>query len=64
MEGNTPEHAKTSQSVQDYAPHSHSIVLSHRNALIFRGKFFLRILKNRIPDPSEICALEIKGEFR
>ena len=44
--------------------YSHSIVLSHGNALIFRGKFFLRILKNRIPDPSEICTLEIKGEFR
>jgi hypothetical protein len=44
--------------------HSHSIVLSDDNALIYQRNFFLRILKNRIPDPSEICALEIKGEFR
>ncbi|MET4291218.1 hypothetical protein ABIB06_002567 [Bradyrhizobium sp. LB8.2] len=27
-------------------------------------KFFLHAMKNRLPDPSEICALEFKGEFR
>jgi hypothetical protein len=45
-------------------PHSHSIVLSHDNALIFQRKFFPRTMKNRLPDPSEIRALEFKGEFR
>ena len=42
----------------------HSIVLNYGNALIFQRKFFLRVLKNRISDPSEICALDIKAEFR
>jgi hypothetical protein len=46
------------------APHSHSIVLSHVNALIFQRKFFLRRAKHRLPDPSKICALDFKGEFR
>jgi hypothetical protein len=45
-------------------PHSHSIVLSHDNALIFRRKIFLRATKNRLADPSKISALEFKGEFR
>jgi hypothetical protein len=40
------------------------MVLSDDNALIYQHNFLPRILKNRIPDPSEICALEIKGEFR
>jgi hypothetical protein len=45
-------------------PHSHSIVLSHRNALIFQCKFFLRIAKNRLGDLSEFRALDFKEEFR
>ena len=45
-------------------PHSHSIILSDGNALIFRCNFFLRTRKNRLPDPSEICALDFKAEFR
>ena len=43
--------------------HSHSIVLSHGNALNFQSKFFLCEMKNRLPDPSEICALDFKHEF-
>jgi hypothetical protein len=27
-------------------------------------KFFLRTTENRLADPSEICALDFKGEFR
>jgi hypothetical protein len=45
-------------------PYSHSIVLSHGNALILRRKFFLRMKKNRLTDPSKIRALEFKREFR
>jgi hypothetical protein len=45
-------------------PHSHSIVLSHRNALNFQRKFFQRGAKNRLTDPSEICGLDFKGEFQ
>jgi hypothetical protein len=45
-------------------PHSHSMVLSHGNALIFQRKFFLRTAKNRLTDPSEIFALDFKHEFR
>jgi len=45
------------------APHSHSMVLRHGNALIFRRKFFLREPKNRLPDPSETRALKFKEEF-
>src|SRR6185312_5419262 len=44
-------------------PHSHSIVLSDGNALNFQRKFFLCMMKNRLPDPSEICALDFKHEF-
>jgi hypothetical protein len=33
-------------------------------ALIFQCKFFLRTVKNRLPDPSEICAIDFKNEFR
>src|ERR1700746_2293054 len=29
-----------------------------------RRKFFLHTVKDRLADPSEICALEFKGEFR
>jgi hypothetical protein len=47
-----------------FAPYSHSIILSDRNALNSAHKFFLLAMKNRHPDPSEICALEFKGEFR
>jgi hypothetical protein len=42
----------------------HSIILGHGNALIFQRKFFLRTRENRLHDPSKICALEFKGEFR
>jgi hypothetical protein len=38
--------------------------LAHDNTLIYRGKFFLCPLKHRIHDPSEILAVEFKGEFR
>jgi hypothetical protein len=30
---------------------------------LISGKFFLRITKNRLADPSEICALDFKGQF-
>jgi len=42
--------------------HSHSIILSDRNALNSKRKFFLHPTKNRLSDPSEISALEFKGE--
>jgi len=45
-------------------PHSHSIILSDRIALNSKRKSFLHTTKNRLADPSEICALEFKGEFR
>ena len=45
-------------------PHSQSIVLSDGNALIFQRKLFLRTRKNRLPRPSEICALDFKGGLR
>jgi hypothetical protein len=35
-----------------------------RNALIFQRKCFLHTTKNRLPDPSGICALEFKRKFR
>lgn len=44
--------------------HSHSIVLSHGTAQNFQRKLFLRMMNNRLPDPSETRALEFKGEFR
>jgi hypothetical protein len=44
-------------------PYSHSIVLRHRNALICQRKFFLRIAKHRLADPSEIRALDLKRKF-
>jgi hypothetical protein len=40
------------------------MVLSDDIALIFHRKFFLRTAKNRLPDPSEIPALDFKEEFR
>jgi hypothetical protein len=45
-------------------PSSHSIVLSDGSALIFQRKFFQYTTKNRLADPSEISALEFKGESR
>jgi hypothetical protein len=44
--------------------YSHSIVFDHGNALNSQRKFFLYAMKNRLPDPSEICALDFKREFR
>jgi hypothetical protein len=45
------------------APHSHSIIFVHGNALKFQ-RIFQRKLKHRAPDPSEICALDFKEKFR
>jgi hypothetical protein len=44
-------------------PHSHSIILRHGNALNFQRNFFLCAMKNRLADPSEICALDFKHDF-
>ena len=44
--------------------HSHSIVLCDGNTLNFQRKFFLRVPKNRLRDPSESCALDFKQEYR
>jgi hypothetical protein len=38
--------------------------LNDSSALIFQRKFFQRARKNRLPNPSEICALDLKREFR
>jgi hypothetical protein len=38
--------------------------LSDDNALIYQRNFFLHTTKNRLLDPSEIRALDFKGEFR
>lgn len=46
-----------------FAPHSHSIVLMHGNALILPSKFFLLVPKNRLRKPSKICVLELIREF-
>jgi hypothetical protein len=43
---------------------AHSMVFSRGNALIFKRKPFLRTTKDRLADPSEICVLDFKGEFR
>jgi hypothetical protein len=53
-------------SLQPFATplYSHSIVLSDGSALIFQRKFFQHARKNRLPDPSEICALDFKRHFR
>ena len=45
-------------------PHSHSIISERRNSLSFQGKYFRRMLKYHAPDPSVICALDSKKEFR
>jgi hypothetical protein len=45
-------------------PRSHSIVRSYVNALIYQRKFFPRVSKDRLPDPSKICALDSKQEFQ
>jgi len=47
-----------------FGPYSHSIVLKHDDAIDLSRKIFPLTTKNRIPDPSEILALEFKGEFR
>lgn len=44
-------------------PLAHSIILSYGNALNFQRKFFPYPMKNRLADPSEICALDFKHEF-
>src|SRR6185437_1363435 len=44
-------------------PHSHSIVLSDRNALNLGRKFFRHTMKNRLPDPSEFALLNSKENF-
>jgi hypothetical protein len=41
----------------------HSIVLSDRNALNLQRKYFSYMQKNRLADPSKICALDFKREF-
>jgi hypothetical protein len=46
------------------SPHSHSIVFSHRNALIFQRKSFLHTTKNRFADPSKIRAVDFKSRFQ
>jgi hypothetical protein len=38
--------------------------LSDQNTLKSKRKFLLPIAKNRLADPSEICTLEFKEEFR
>jgi hypothetical protein len=38
--------------------------LSHNIALIYQRKLLPRTTKNRLADPSEISALDFKGEFR
>lgn len=40
------------------------MVLSDGNALYSKRKFFLHTTKNRLSDPSKICALDFKHEFR
>ncbi|MGB6549199.1 MAG: hypothetical protein WBF24_10285, partial [Xanthobacteraceae bacterium] len=50
--------------VRSLSPHSHSIVLRYGNSLNFKRKFFQRRTKNRLPNPSEIFALDFKREFR
>jgi hypothetical protein len=44
--------------------YSHSIILNHGRALEFQRKFFLCATKSRLTDPSEICTLDFKAEFR
>jgi hypothetical protein len=50
--------------LRELALHSHSIILSHGNALTWQRKFSLSTLKNRLSDPSEICALDFRRECR
>jgi len=40
------------------------MVPGYGKALIFQCKFFLCTRENHLPDPSKICALEFKSEFR
>jgi hypothetical protein len=39
------------------------MVSSDDNALIYQRNFFSRTRENRLDEPSQICALEFKGEF-
>jgi len=59
----TLQHSNATDCHRFYSPYSHSIILADDNALIFQRKFFLRIVKNRIGDPSEIRALDFKEEI-
>jgi hypothetical protein len=45
------------------SPHSHSIVLSHGNALIFQRKFFLRTAKTHFPIRQKFALLNSKENF-
>jgi hypothetical protein len=60
----TNPHEGTSGGRTPDIPYSHSIIFVHGNALKFRRKFFQCTLKHRAPDPSEICALDFKENFR
>lgn len=42
----------------------HSIVRGDDNALNYQCKFFPLTMKNLLPNPSEIRALDFKGKFR
>jgi hypothetical protein len=53
----------TNRGADSPVHYSHSIILSNGNAVISQCKFFLLTTKNRLADPSEICALESKREF-
>jgi pimeloyl-ACP methyl ester carboxylesterase len=44
-------------------PHSHSMLSSHER-LDLASQFFPRLVKNRPPDTSKLCALDFKREFR
>jgi hypothetical protein len=50
--------------MDDHPPHSHSMVLSHRNALIFRRKFFLLTVKTRPSSRQNFPLLISKGNLR
>jgi hypothetical protein len=63
MVQDSPEYPLLSDTTPRFPPHSHSIILSYGNALNFRRKFFLYAMKNRLADPSEICALDFNHEF-
>jgi hypothetical protein len=60
---NSPWYSVLSRSTPQYAPHSHSIVLKDHNALIWQHKSLPPTTKNRLADPSEICALDFARQF-